>query len=52
MNYHPIYDEILESLDHDLEIREIRIGASWVAPVLEDGSCGIAAKLYERPTAS
>lgn len=52
MNYHPIYDEILESLDRDLEIREIHIGSSWVATVLEDGNCGICAKLYDRPTAS
>ncbi len=52
MKYHPIYDEIVESLDHDIEIRQIQIGSSWVASILEDGSCGIAAKLYDRPTAS
>ena len=52
MNYHPIYDEILESLDCDIEIRQILIGSSWVATILEDGSCGIAAKMFNRPTAS
>lgn len=52
MNYHPIYEEILESLDRDLEIESLQIGSSWVAAKLDNGNCGIAAKLYDHATAS
>lgn len=50
MKNHSVFEKLLNNIDRDIKVTKIQLGRSWVATVLENGHCGIAAKLYNKQT--